>query len=147
MNELIITKSIGFFLFFWSIGLIFLWIRPRIEIFWKIISTLIYLLYLWFFWDDVVSGFDLFQAKWYAVSLNFLKELIVLLFMNLFLLWPILLIFVFYKANDLGAENLLKFFAIFTIVIWVIFIIYVYFSSDVDTFLLDSFRKMLPGEK
>lgn len=147
MSEFIITKSIMFFMFFWTISIFFLWLRPRIEIFWKIIATLIYILYVWFFWDDVVSGYALFKAKWFVVTLAFLKELLVLVFVNLFLIWPLLLIYIFYKADDIGAERLLKFFVIFSVVIWIVLVLYVYFSGNIEVYLLENFRKMLPGEK
>ena len=145
MNETIIIKSVFIFLSLWAIALILFWFRPRIEIFWKIIATLILGFYVWFFFDDVMKGFHLFRANWYVSVIHFLKEFLTLVFINMFFIWPLALVLMFYKADDMGAERLLKFLCIATLVLWVIFIIYFYFNTGINKYLMENLKKMMPG--
>ena len=144
MNEIFLIKRILIFIIFWGIGLIFIWFRPKIEIFWKIIATLIFAFYIWFFYDEIMSGYKYFMAGWYIYSLHFLKELIALVFVNLFFIWPVALIIIFYKSDSIGSERLLKFLCILTLALWIVLIIYFMFSKGIDEFLLDNLKKMLP---
>ncbi len=122
-----------------------LWFRPRIEIFWRIVATVILALYAWFFYDQIVSGYNSFMSGWYVFLVNFLKELLALVFASLLIIWPISLIVIFYKSDEIGAERLLKFLCILTLVLWIVVIIYVLFSRGIDNFLFDNLRKMVPG--
>ena len=147
MNETIIIKSVFLFMCFWVLGTVLLWFRPRIEPFWKIVATLIVIFYCWFFFDDISRGFTTFTSSWYVSILDFLKELVTLVFINLFLLWPVVLVLVFYKADDIGAEKLLRFMCVLTLVLWVVFVIYFYFSSGIDRFFYQNLKKMVPHAK
>ncbi len=147
MKETLIIKSLFIFISLWSLGIVLLWFRPRIELFWKIIATLILGFYVWFFLDEIIKGFDTFSADWYVSSVHFLKELITLVFVNMFFFWPLCLVLIFYKADDMGAEKLLKFLCIFTLVLWVIFVIYFFYNAGIDRFLFENLRKMIPNAK
>ncbi len=147
MDKALLIKSMFMFISIWGFTILFIWFRPRIEIFWKIIATLIYLFYIWFFYTEILSGYKAFNAAWFDVTMYFLKELMALVFINLFFLWPLALIIIFFKANDMGAEKLLKFMCIITLVLWVIFLIYVYFSKGIDEFLFKKLKDMVPGAK
>jgi cytosine/uracil/thiamine/allantoin permease len=125
----------------------FLWFRPRLELFWKIVATLIFIFYVWFFWDELSRGYNAFQAAWFDVTMHFLKELLSLVFVNLFLFWPIALLLIFYKADEVGAERLLKFMCVLTIVLWIIFVIYAYYHRGIDVFLFEKLKKMVPGAR
>ena len=144
MNETLIIKSVFIFISIWGIGIIMLWFRPRIEIFWKIIATLIFGFYIWFFFDEIVLGLNTFRSEWYLSSLQFLKELITLVFVNMFFFWPLVLILIFYKADEIGAERLLKFVCILTLILWIIFVLYFYFSTGIDKYLYENLKKMIP---
>ena len=133
------------FITLWGFTVVFLWFRPRLEFFWKTVATLIFIFYVWFFYDELLLGYRAFYAAWAEVSVYFIRELLTLVFINLFLFWPLALIIIFYKANDIGAEKLLKFMCILTIVLWIIFIIYVYFNQGVNLHLIDKFKKIVPG--
>jgi len=132
---------------FWGVGLLMLWIRPRIEIFWKIIATVVGVFYLWFFFDEIQNGFNSFAAGWYLFTIKFLREVITLVFINLFFLWPLCLIIIFYKADDIAAERLLKFICILTLVLWIIFVIYSFYSRGVDAFFYENVKQMVPNAK
>ncbi len=144
MNEALIIKSVFIFVSLWGIGIVMLWFRPRIEIFWKIIATLILGFYIWFFFDEIVSGLSTFKSGWAASSLQFLKELITLVFVNMFFFWPLALILIFYKADDIGAEKLLKFLCILTLILWIVFVVYFTFSSGIDKYLYENLKKIIP---
>jgi hypothetical protein len=145
MNEALIIKSVFIFVSIWGVGIVMLWFRPRLEIFWKIIATLIFGFYIWFFLDEIISGLNIFAGgEWYIASLQFLKEFITLLFVNMFFFWPLVLILIFYKADDIGAEKLLKFLCILTLLLWIVFIIYFYFSSGIDKYLYENLKKIIP---
>lgn len=145
MEKALILKSIFVFMFFWSISLLFLWFRPRIDLFWKIIASLILIFYFWFFFDELKNGYFAFLNEWYLSLITFIKEFLLLIFFNLFLFWPICLIVIFYKADDIGAERLLKFLCILTLCIWIIFVIYIFYDKGIDKFLYEKLRKMIPG--
>ncbi len=74
MEKALLVKSIFFFIALWGIATAFLWFRPRIEIFWKIVATLIFGFYLWFFWKEVNTGYASFAGNWYPVTIDFLKS-------------------------------------------------------------------------
>ncbi|HPA73720.1 MAG: hypothetical protein KBA61_18670 [Spirochaetes bacterium] len=147
MENALLVKSIFMFVSLWGFTVIFLWFRPRIEIFWKIIATLIFLFYVWFFWAELSRGYGNFTAAWLDVTIYFLREVLALVFVNLFLFWPVALIVVFYKASEIGAEKLLKFMCILTIALWIVFIVYVYFNQGIDRFLFEKFKHMVPGAR
>jgi hypothetical protein len=144
MNEALIIKSVFIFVSVWGIGIVMLWFRPRIEIFWKIIATLIFGFYIWFFLDEILRGLGTFKSEWYVASLQFLKEFITLVFVNMFFFWPLALILIFYKADDIGAEKLLKFLCLLTLILWIVFVIYFYFSSGIDKYLYENLKKIIP---
>lgn len=145
MENALLIKSIFMFITLWGFTVIFLWFRPRLEFFWKTVATLIFIFYVWFFYDELTLGYRAFYAAWSEVTIYFIRELLALVFINLFLFWPLALIIIFYKANDIGAEKLLKFMCILTIVLWIIFVIYVYFNQGVNLHLIDKFKKIVPG--
>ena len=144
MEKALIIKSISIFIFVWGVAVTFLWFRPRIEIFWKMIATALFLFYVWFFYDEVYKGFTAIQADWYPVILSFFRELLVLVFVNLFFLWPVLLFVIFYKADDMGAELLLKFMCVFTVVVWIGFVVYVLYDKKIDVYLYEKIRSFIP---
>jgi hypothetical protein len=144
MNETLMIKSTFIFMALWSIGIVMLWFRSRIEVVWKIIATVILAFYFWFFWTEISSGYNSFNADWFGFILNFLKELSALVFVNLFFIWPLALFIIFYKSDAVGAEKLLKFLCVLTLVLWVIFIVYFFFSKGIDHFLFQDLKKMVP---
>ncbi len=109
-NEILMVKSIFLFFSFWGITVLLLWFRPRIEIFWKLVASIIFAFYIWFFFNELKSGFITFKTGWYIAFIYFFKEILIIIFAGLFLIWPISLIVIFYKANDMGAERVLKFY-------------------------------------
>ncbi|HOD14144.1 MAG TPA: hypothetical protein PK307_16200 [Spirochaetota bacterium] len=147
MIDGLLIKSVFLFIIFWGIGIGMLWFRPRIEIVWKIIATIILVFYIWFFFDEISSGYAAFSAGWYNFVVNFLKELISLVYVNLFFIWPVALILIFYKADAIGAERLLRFLCVLTLVIWIVFIVYDFFNRGIDDFMINKLKEMVPGAK
>jgi hypothetical protein len=135
------------FLCLWGICVIAIWFRPSIEIFWKILATIILAFYLWFFNEELINGYSSFQKDWYVLFVDFLKELITMTFTTLFFLWPVALIIIFYKADDTGAEKLLKFMCILTLVLWIVLILLVFYDKGIDKFLYENLKKMIPNAK
>ncbi|HNR90469.1 MAG TPA: hypothetical protein PKM65_19185 [Spirochaetota bacterium] len=147
MDKALLVKSVFLFILVWGVTIAFLWFRRRIEIFWKIIATLLFAFYVWFFFDEIAKGYAAIQLNWYIVVVDFVKELVALIFWNLFFLWPLALVVIFYKASDMGAEKLLKFMCVATLVLWAIVVVYVYFSKGIDEFMYQRLREMVPGAK
>lgn len=147
MEKALLVKSIFFFIALWCLTTVFLWFRPRIEFFWKIVATLILGFYVWFFWKEIAGGYAAFTAGWYPMTVDFLKELVALAFVNLFFFWPLALLIVFYKADEMGAERLLKLMCLVTLVLWVIFVSYVYYDKGIDKFLYENLREMIPDAR
>ena len=144
MNEAVIIKSLLLFMFLWAGSLIAVWLRSKIDLFWKLTASLIFIFYCWFFFDDIQKGFSLFKAGWFIFVLDFFKELISLVFVNLFFLWPLTLGVIFIKADDIGSDKLLRFMCVLTLVLWVLFVIYFYFSSGIETFFYKNLKQMVP---
>jgi hypothetical protein len=65
-NNVLILKSIFLFFSIWTVAIILLWIRPRIELFWKLVATLIFIFYIWFFFNELTSSFTAYKAGWYV---------------------------------------------------------------------------------
>jgi hypothetical protein len=147
MEKTLILNSISVFVLIWGIAAAFLWFRPRIEIFWKLIATILFIFYVWFFYDEISKGFVTLKADWYPVVITFLKELMVLVFVNLFFLWPVVLVVIFYKSDDIGAEKLLKFMCVFTVIIWIALVGYSFYDKNIDTFLYEKLKTFIPFTK
>ncbi len=131
----------------WGISVIFLWFRPKIEFIWKIITFLIFAFYAWFFSEEITKGLIEFKADWFSSIMIFLKEIIFVIFYLLFIIWPIFLIIIFYKADDFGAERMLKFICIFTVILWIIIVSYVFYQKGIDEFLFQKFKTVIPFVK
>ena len=144
MKDIIIIRSIFLFMCVWGITCLLVWFRPRIELFWKIVATAIFAFYLWFFWDEILRDFSAFKITWYTSFLTFGKDLLTLVFANFFMFWPLTLIVVFYKADDIGAEKVLKFICLLTLVLWLVFVVYFYFDKGINTFFNATLKKMIP---
>ena len=140
MEKSIIFNSIFMFISFWGITVFFIWFRPRVEFFWKIVVTLIFLFYLWFFWKEIFSGYLAFKASWYVVFISFLKELLILLFYCSFIFWPIALVKAFYSSSDVSSERLIRVMCVFSLILWVVVSIYIYNNKNIDNFF---FKKLL----
>lgn len=144
VNNVLMLKSIFLFFSIWGITILLLWFRPRIELFWKLIATLIFFFYLWFFFTEISASFSAFKTGWYISTVEFLKELLIIAFAGMFIIWPIALFVIFYKANDTGSEKLLRFICLLTIVLWIVFIIYFFFSTGIEKFFYENLKKMIP---
>ncbi len=145
MDKSLLINSVFMLTGLWTIALIFLWFRRSIEIFWKIAATLILGFYYWFFFEQLSAGYSSFTTDWYKITITFLTELLSMTYTNLFYLWPIALIVIFYKADDIGAERLLKFMCVLTIIIWIIFVVYIFYNKGINKFLFENLRQMMPG--
>jgi len=143
-NSVIIIKSIFLFCSIWGIAVLLLWIRPKIELFWKLVATIIFAFYIWFFFNEIASSFSSFKADWYISIIEFFKEILIVIFAGMFIIWPVTLIIIFYKANDIGSEKLLRFICLLTIGLWIAFIIYFFFSSGVENFFYGTLKEMIP---
>jgi hypothetical protein len=102
------------------------------------------LFYLWFFSEEISKGFLSIKADWYPAMITFFKELLVIMFVNLFFLWPVTLIVIFYKSDDIGAEKLLKFMCVFTVLAWIILVAYAFYDKNIDTYLYDKLKTFIP---
>lgn len=147
MDAARLIQSTLFFMVLWGFGILLLWFRPRLEPVWKLLATILFGLYVWFFWQDIVTGYEVLAQDWYGTVVTFITELFVLVFINLFFLWPLVLVIIFYKADDIGAEKLLKFMVLFTLALWVIFIIYHYFHQGIDDIIFNRLREFIPGAR
>ena len=143
MNEVISINTIFLYMCFWFIGLIMMLSRPRVEVVWKIIACVIFALFIFILFDEFKLGLNRFISGWYIYSLQFFKELLMYLFSSLFFLWPLALTIVFYKADALGSEKILKFMCLLTLVLLLISLIYAYNSKGIDRFLIHHIKKNL----
>ena len=144
MKDIIIIRSIFLFMSVWGVALILLWFRPRMEIIWKIGATVILGFYVWFFWDEIARDFLLVKTAWYTSLVTFFRDGAILVYANLFLFWPVTLVVIFYKSDDIGAERLLKFMILLTLVLWLMFVAYFYFDSGISRFFNETLKKMIP---
>jgi hypothetical protein len=149
MDKPLIIKSVFMFVCLWSIGIMLLWFRHSVETFWKIVATLILGFYIWFFFEEISKGYASFMGAegWQSATIHFLKELTAIIYSTLFFLWPLSLIIIFYKSDDLGAQRLLKFMCIVTLVIWIIYVIYAYYDKGLNEFIDKNLKQIFPKLK
>jgi hypothetical protein len=121
-----------------------MWFRPRVDIFWKTVATCLLGFYFWICLDDIDKGISSFQSGWYSFIAHFGKELLALVYVNLFFLWPATLIVIFFKRDSIGAERLLKFMCVLTLLLWIVFILYYFFSKGIDDFIFKKLKEMVP---
>ncbi len=146
IEKIFILKYLFILTSIWGLCILFLWFRPRIEIFWKIVATLLLAFYIIFFYEKLKIGFEMFQKDCFTALFNFIKEFLVILYILLVLVWPVSLIMIFYKSDDIAAERLLKFMCIFTLLTWTISILYILYNKNVDIFFYDMLKKILPAK-
>lgn len=144
MESIIILKTVFIFIVLWGIAVAFLVFRPRVSFVWKIAAIMLYLFYIWFFREEIVTGYTSFVGAWYETLVLFLKEIVFLMFYLLFVFWPVTLVIIFYKADDIGAEFLLKFMVVFTLVVWIVIAVYSFHKRGVDAFLYNKIVDIIP---
>jgi hypothetical protein len=147
MEKALILKSLHIFMALWGIALLFLFFRPKIDFFWKFIALLLFSFYLFIFYDEVKAGYQSFIGHWDVELVIFLKEFLKIIFITLFLLWPVTLVIIFYRADDMGAEQLLKFMCVLTLLVWMIFILIIMFNKGYDVFFYEKLREIFRFEK
>jgi hypothetical protein len=146
MERFLIKNSIFVFMFLWAVGIFFVWFRPKIEIFWKFVATMLFAFHVLLFQDELLKSYNIFSNAWYPTLIKFLSDLLGLLYFQLFVFWPVSLVFVFYKKDEIGAEKLLKFMSVFTLILVAATLTLVLYDKGVDKFLHDKVHKMVPGK-
>ncbi len=144
MESIIILKTVFIFIVLWGLAAAFLIFRPRVSFIWKIAAIMLYAFYVWYFREDIMSGYGSFTQDWFGTLILFAKEIMFLMFYLLFVFWPISLVIIFYKADDLGAQNLLKFMVIYTLIVWVIITIYAFNKKVIDSTLYETLTGWIP---
>ncbi|MFW6364843.1 MAG: hypothetical protein ACOC2H_00050 [Spirochaetota bacterium] len=144
MESIIILKTVFIFILLWGLAAAFLVFRPRVSFVWKMAAFLLFFFYVWFFREEILSGYRAFVEDWYGTLIVFAKEIVFLVFYLLFVFWPVSLIIIFYKADDIGAENLLKFMVIFTLVVWILIAVFVFHRQGADSLLRTRIPAFLP---
>jgi cytosine/uracil/thiamine/allantoin permease len=89
-------------------------------------------------------SFAKFKAEWYISIIEFFKEILIITLAGMLIIWPITLIIIFYKANDIGSEKLLRFICLLTIILWIAFMIYSFFSPGIEKFFYETLKTMIP---
>lgn len=144
MESIIILQSLHIFILIWAISAVLLLFRPRISLVWKVAALLLLLFYIWFFKEEIYKAIVLLKTDWFTSLVTFLKEFLFLLFYLLFIFWPLALVVVFYHSDDIGAERLLRFMVILTLVVWVCIISYVFLKKGIDQFIYQKLIKLVP---
>jgi hypothetical protein len=144
IEQEVILKSLFFFVSLWGLATAFLIFRPRVSFLWKIAAIMLFLFYIWVFREEILNGYNALVNDWYGSIVIFAKEMLALVFYLMFIFWPLSLIIIFYKADDIGAENLLKFMVVFTLMLWIVIGVYSFQKQGLDTFLDKTVKDILP---
>jgi len=147
MESITIFKSAPIFLFIWGAAIALLMFRPYLSGVWKIIPLLLFLFYLWFFQQEFMSTYAALRANFVMTIIAFLKDLLVVLFYILFLLWPVGIVFAFYSADEVTSEFIIKFLVALTLVVWLAMTVYIVTSNKLDNELLKKLFSLFPFRK
>lgn len=144
MESITIFKSAPILLFLWGAAIALLLFRPYLNALWKIIPLLLFIFYIWFFHKEFMSTYAALKSGFAVVFVAFLKDLLVMSFYILFLLWPVGLVFAFYSADELTAEFIVKFLVATTLAVWLAMTVYILFSNKIDGELMKKLFSLFP---
>ena len=144
MESITIFKSAPILLFLWGAAIALLLFRPYLSAVWKLIPLLLFVFYIWFFHREFMSTYAALKTNFALIFVSFLKDLLIICFYILFLLWPAGLVFAFYSSDELTAEFIIKFLVAMTLAVWLAMTVYILFSNKIDGELLKKLFSMFP---
>ncbi|MEM7181541.1 MAG: hypothetical protein AAF518_11555 [Spirochaetota bacterium] len=120
---------------FWGIGLVLSFFRSSIELIWKAFFLLIYFFYFSLFYGEISQGYQRLVNNYPYEIVNYIYGLGKTYFYTLLLLWPLVLIRIYYSASEILSYAIIKALVLATLVYWAGFAIWLVFYKQITYFL------------
>lgn len=120
---------------FWGIGVILVFFRKDLELLWKAFFLLIYVFYIFQFFPEILLGYQRLVSNYPREIVNWIKGCGQIFYYFLLLVWPVLLVRVFYTASGNLSMLSIRLMVFATILYWIFFYCYVFFGAEINTFL------------
>jgi len=130
-------------LFLWFVGLLLSFFRKDLEPHWKFFFFLLFCFYLIQFFPYFLQGIERWKGDPKTEIIVWLTGMAQAIYVFLFLLWPIVLIRIFYSASGNLSKTLIPVLSYFTILFWVLFFLWSIFPKEWNE-ILQSFMPKTP---
>ncbi|MCZ8157312.1 MAG: hypothetical protein O9264_14380 [Leptospira sp.] len=122
-------------LFVWFIGLLLTFFRRDLEPHWKFFFFLVFCFYMVQFFPEFWAGVARWKANPKTELLSWLSALGNATYVFLFLLWPLVLVRIYYSAANNLSKTLIPLLSYGTVIYWVLFLLWSYYSKEWNEFL------------
>ncbi len=130
-------------LFFWFLGLMLSFFRKDLEPHWKFFFFLVFCFYLVQFFPEFIAGINRWKLDPKKEILLWLEGISKALYVFLFLLWPLVLIRIFYTSANNLSKTVIPLLAYTTIAYWALFLVWSLYSKEWSDF----FQNLVPESK
>ena len=120
---------------FWGLALVLSFFRSSIELIWKAFFLLIYLFYFILFYAEIANGYQRLVNNYPYEIVNYVYGLGKTYFYTLLLLWPLVLIRIYYSASEALSHAIIKTMILATILYWLGFSMWLLFYKQITYFL------------
>ncbi|MDZ4727877.1 MAG: hypothetical protein SH817_17095 [Leptospira sp.] len=128
-------------LFIWFIGLLLTFFRRDLEPHWKFFFFLVFCFYMVQFFPEFWAGIGRWKLNPKQELLTWISAMGNAFYVFLFLLWPIVLVRIYYSASNNLSKTLIPVLAYGTVVYWVLFLLWSYYSKEWNEFLQSIINK------
>ncbi|TGN19916.1 hypothetical protein [Leptospira idonii] len=133
-----LLESIAFpILFLWFIGLLLVLFRRDLEPHWKFFFFLVFCFYMVQFFPEFLAGISRFRDQPKRELLIWISGLGNATYVFLFLLWPLVLVRIYYSASNQLSKTLIPVLSYGTVVYWALFFLWSFYSKEWSRFLED----------
>ncbi|MCB1190006.1 MAG: hypothetical protein H7A23_12715 [Leptospiraceae bacterium] len=119
---------------FWGIGLILVFFRRDLDLLWKSLFLLIYAFYILQFFPEILLGYQRLVGNYPKEIVSWIKGIGKVFYYFLLIVWPVLLVRVFYSASGYLSFLTIRLMVFATFLYWVLFYCFVFFSAEINNF-------------
>lgn len=123
----------------WAIALILSFFRREIEFIWKAFFTLIFFFYVILFYQEIMASYVRLVHDYPYEIRNYIYGIGKAYFFALIILWPLVLLRIYYSASDYLSERIIKTMVMATMFYWAGFSIWLIFHKNISYFLENRF--------
>ncbi|BDA78104.1 hypothetical protein LPTSP3_g10340 [Leptospira kobayashii] len=124
-------------LFIWFIGLLLSLFRKDLETHWKFFFFLVFCFYMVQFFPEFWAGVARWKESPKRELLSWLGSMGQAIYVFLFLLWPLVLIRIYYSASNNLSKTLIPVLSYGTVVYWALFFMWTYYTKEWYKFIED----------
>jgi hypothetical protein len=124
-------------LIIWFLAIFFIFFKKELELTYKLFFLVVFLLYSFHFQDEIIHSYIRLKTSTPREIISWFYGLGKATYFFLILAWPLALIRLYYSAAYTFSELSLLTLSVVTILYWIFFLLYSYFSTSIDHFLLN----------